>query len=440
MTTCIRCSEDHQGRLWMSSSRGVFHVRKQELDALARGQIKAVSSVAYTTADGLKSSECTGDSQPAGWLTRDARLWFPTIRGIVVIDPADNQFNALPPPVYVEQMMVDNQPLIGSGSVRLPPGPGEIMFRYTGLSLVAPEEVRFKYKLEGLETQWTDAGARREAYYTNLPPGDYRFRVIAANNDGVWNEGGAEFAFSIAPRFYQTNWFYALCAMIALLVGLGAHRLRVRRINREFAAVLAERNRIAREWHDTLVAGFAAISWQLEAGVSKLPEAPQVARQHLEVVSNMVRHSMTEARRALHDLRSQALENGGFVLALSESVKQITAGRALEVQFQIEGAPPRLSGDVENNLMRIGQEAVSNVVNHAEARQVSIALCFQPSCVRLRIKDDGQGFDALRPEAGNREHFGLLGMRERAKKLGATFTLRSAPGSGTEITVEVPVR
>lgn len=432
--------EDQAGRLWMTSSSGIFYVAMSDLSDLADGKASRVDSVSFTTADGMKSSECSGEAQPAGWLARDGKLWFPTVKGVVALDPLDIKTNSLLPQVHIEQVIVDQKP-VSNENLSLAPGTKEVEFRYTGLSFVAPERVRFKYRLEGLDDQdWIEAGTRRQAFFTNLPPGRYRFRVIASNNDGVWNDIGASIEFYQRPRFYQTTAFLIACGATLALIGWGIYRARVRQIRKQFEAVSAERNRIAREWHDTLVAGFAAISWQLETSANQLPESITTARQHLEVARRMVKHSLTEARRALWDLRSDSAGDGDLAATLSETLRQLIAGKSIEMNFRATGNPARLPGDIETNILRICQEAVSNVINHASARQVSVEMDFESALVRLRVSDDGCGFDpSLQPSVAG-GHFGLIGMRERARKLGGHLSLRSAPGEGTELMVEIPVK
>ncbi len=220
--------EDDRGNLWMSSSRGIFRVSKQDLNDFADGRTTSIASVAYGQADGVKSSQGVGGSQSVGWKGRDGRLWFSTFQGVSVVDPQRLSTNAVPPPVIIEQILVDGEALAADD--RVPAGREKFEFHYTGLSLLAPENVRFKYKLEGLDRDWIDAGARRAAYYTNIPPGDYRFRVLASNNDGLWNETGAARAFYLAPYFHQTYFFYALCAATALLLGGSVYLARVRQL------------------------------------------------------------------------------------------------------------------------------------------------------------------------------------------------------------------
>jgi diguanylate cyclase (GGDEF)-like protein len=240
-----RILEDGQGDFWMSCNRGVFRVARKDLDLFAAGRIRRIPYVAYGAADGLKSPECNGGFQPAGWRTKDGRLWFPTLRGAAVIDPARVRVNRIEPPVVIEEAVADSRP-IPVGGAPLSPGKSRLEFRYTALSFAAPERVAFRYRLEGFDADWVDAGPRRSAFYTNLPSGRYRFRVIARNDDGIWNQRGASFAFSIAPRYYQTVWFYVLCAVIVGLAAEGATILRVRHFKtrqKELEDLVAERTR-----------------------------------------------------------------------------------------------------------------------------------------------------------------------------------------------------
>jgi signal transduction histidine kinase/streptogramin lyase len=223
--------EDGTGNLWMSCNRGIYRVNKSEIDDFSVKKVGSINSLSYGTAEGMKSRECNGGF-PAGYKTADGKLWFPTVNGIVAVDPARLPLNKIPPPVVVEQVMIDKKAVGLRKDKPAEPGSGAVEIHYTALSFLNPEKMRFRYKLEGSDQDWIDAGTRRTAYYTNLPPGKYRFRVIACNNDGVWNETGATFEFYLQPHFYQTRWFYALCALAVILAGFGLYRLRVRQLRR----------------------------------------------------------------------------------------------------------------------------------------------------------------------------------------------------------------
>src|SRR5262249_18473558 len=232
--------EDGRGDLWMSCSRGIFRTRRSELEDVADGRRRSVTSTAFGRADGMRSAECSGFTQPAAWKSKDGRLWFPTIDGAVVIDPDRIRSNGEPPPVVIEEATVDHRALAsGKDGLRAPPGRGDLEIHYTGLSFIDPERVQFRYKLEGFDLDWIDAGSRRVAYYTNIPPGSYQFRVIACNNDGVWNQTGAGLEFTLTPHFYQTRWFYTLGGIALALAVFGAGRVRAARAKARESALEA---------------------------------------------------------------------------------------------------------------------------------------------------------------------------------------------------------
>jgi diguanylate cyclase (GGDEF)-like protein len=225
-----RVLDDGEGNFWMSCNRGVFRVARKDFDRFDAGAIPKIPSVSFSQADGMRSPECNGGFQPAGWRTPDGRLWFPTVGGAAVIDPHRMPTNVLPPPVLVEALVVDTALVPLEASRRIPPGKGRLEFRYTALSFVAPEKVLFRYRLEGFDRDWVDAGTRRAAYYTNLPPGDYVFRVTACNDSGLWNTEGISLGFRLEPHFHQTWWFYLMCAVAVALAGEGLYLFRIRQM------------------------------------------------------------------------------------------------------------------------------------------------------------------------------------------------------------------
>jgi len=431
--------EDESNNLWMSSNRGIFSISKQAIADFDQGSTRSLPCVAYGVADGMKSVQCEGANQPAGYKSRDGKFWFPTANGVTMIDPLNTRVNPQPTPVLVEQVWVGKQQLDLRSPGRLSPGAREFRFQYTALSFSAPEKVRFKYRLEGLDDKWVDAETRRVAFYNEIPPGDYRFHVIACNEDGVWNQAGAAFAFTLAPHFYQTAWFYALCGLVTIVAGWSFHRHRMKQARAQFSFVLAERNRIARELHDTLAQGFAGIAFQLEAVATRLTEAPAQAQQHLKLALQMVRHSLAEARRSVMNLRSAALDKGDLGAALADTARQMMADKPVDVQLKISGAVRPLPAEIENSLLRIGQEAITNALKYAGGEKIRIELTYQSQLVLLRIEDNGQGFDPATFAATDGVHFGLLGMRERAKQIGARLSIQSQPGQGTEVVVKAPL-
>jgi signal transduction histidine kinase/ligand-binding sensor domain-containing protein len=428
---------DGHGSLWLTFGRGIVRVSENELNDVADGRARQVTAVTFGTSDGMRSTAMVVPGQPTAWRGRDGRLWFATDRGVVVTDPAAMARNSVPPPVVIENVKVDKRAIAPASALESAPGAGDLEVHYTALSFVAPEKVRFKYRLEGFDGGWVEAGRRRVAFYTNLPPGRYVFRVMACNNAGVWNEAGAALALRLKPHFYQTVWFYGLCGLLVVLLFWAGHLYHVREMKAQFAAVLADRGRIARDLHDTLAQSVVGISAQLQAIKTLLFSAPQAAAEHLDLAVEMVRHTLVEVRRSVWDIRSQALENADLAAALSETARQLSA--AAPIRFQVTGTPRPIPKAIENHLLHIGQEALSNAIKHAEATNIELDLAFEGPRVVLGVRDDGRGFDSERPLGDQQGHFGLIGMRERVQKLGGQLSIRSAPGRGTEVVAAVPV-
>ncbi len=434
--------EDDRRDLWLSGNRGVIRVSRDALEALADGRAPSPPFVLYDIGDGLKSSMCVGNCQPAALKARDGRFWFPTRRGAVFVDPARPGLRMPPAPPLIERLLVDGRPHSLSGFAETPPGRGDLEFDYTAPSFRHPAALRFRYRLDGFDADWQDAGSRRTAQYTKVPPGRYLFRVLAISPDGVESREAASVAVRLLPHVYQTSWFLAACLSALLLLGFLAYQAKLRQVRSRFALVLAERSRIARDMHDALDQGFAAITLQLNlcAKLAENPNEPRSSlRQRLDLASRLLEYARTESKRSISDLRSQALEAGDLVSALSKVAEQFGLGENLRVDVSVEGRPRRLSGAVENNLLRICQEALANAVRHGQARQVAIDLAFAQSSVALKVRDAGRGFDVSSAVSEQDGHFGLMGIRERAKRLGGRFQLDSAPGRGTQVFVEIPV-
>jgi ligand-binding sensor domain-containing protein/signal transduction histidine kinase len=438
--TVYRILGDEDGRLWMSCNKGVFSLTISELEEFAAGRSHTLSPIVYGTADGMQTRECSGGGHPSAWRDQQGRMWFSTIKGVAMIDPRGVARNEQPPPVAIEQALFDGDAAAINTRAELPPGTSRFDFHYAGLSFVAPEKVRYRYKLEGFDKDWVEGGDRRAAYYTNLSAGDYRFLVLACNNDGVWSQTPAAFAFTLRPHFYRTYWFYTLCVAGLALVAWQLYALRLRQMRARFAAVLQERNRIARELHDNLAQEILGVSVQLEIVTRLLNASPEAARTHLDRARSLVRSSMSEARRYVWDLRSQSLDDRDLPAALAEMTRRLTAESGVHTQFEVGGTLRPLPKQVENNLLRIGQEAVNNAVRHAGASNISVRLVFDATSVRLSVKDDGRGFDAEASGSnGAGGHFGIVGMRERAREMGGEVRVGSNPGEGCEVEVNVPV-
>ena len=432
-----RILEDGAQRLWCSSNKGIFRLDKKDLKALAAKHTGALKPQLFGTEDGMLTRECSGGGHPAAWKMNDGKLWFATIKGVATVDADHLAVNSIPPPLVIEQVRVDDQVVSLQASMKVAAGSTRFDFHYTAPSFIAPENMRFKYRLEGFDRDWIDGGNRRVAYYTNLRPGNYTFRVMAANSDGVWNEQGAVIAFYLEPRYYQTYWFYALVLLLLGLIAWQLYRSRVHRISSQFAAVLAERNRIAREIHDNLAQDILGISVQLELVTRLMPPAPEIAKTHLDRARILVRNSMAEARRYVWDLRSQDLEKKDLPTALNDVAKRLARESGVQVLVQVLGSFRPLPSTIENNLLRIAQEAINNSIKHANAQRIMIELQFDTDGLQLRVRDDGRGFDST---AESRDgHFGIVGMHERAQEIGSDFKIYSNSTSGTEVIVNVPL-
>jgi len=428
--------EDGGGRLWVSGSRGIYVAPKSELMDAAMGRRAAPQGVMLTAADGMKSSECSGDAQPCGLRAENGDLWFSTIRGAVRVPSGDPKTNTLPPPVVIERVEVNGQPVPMTAPVASPPGNRLLRIEFAALTFRAPEKVQFRYRLEGVDHEWVTTQERGAAVYHNVPPGKRKFLAMAANEDGVWSERVSEIEIEVEPYFHQRPSFFVLCGLLLGLVVLGAHEVRTRALRREFSAVLNERARIAREIHDTLLQGFAGAALQLNALLKKCSREPVAASKDLEKVLDQIDACLAEARQEIVELRGDDAEAGAFEDRLRRAVGG-AAGAGLRAECVIKGTPVKLGHEVEKNLIRIAQESVSNAARHARAGSVRVTLEYGPKSIRMETADDGAGMQA--PD-GSRRHFGIAGMRERAKLMGGRFDLKSVPDQGTEIEVVIPTK
>jgi signal transduction histidine kinase len=304
--------------------------------------------------------------------------------------------------------------------------------------------VRYRYKLEGYDKDWVDAGSRRQAFYSNLRPRAYRFRVRACNNDGVWSEKDEEIGFVLAPEFYEATWFPPLCVASVTLVLFGLHRLRLARLaarmNLQLAIQQNERKRIAQELHDTLLQGFTGVGLKLDALVSSLPASLKATKEQFKKTLELTDQYLTEGRRSVWKLRSPALENTeGFSRALEKASQRALAGTPTALRFSVHGEETGLRPVIEDNLLRICEEAVANAVKHARPTQVEVTLEFNSKNVQLSIRDNGCGFDEKQIAKSKEGHFGLVGIQERVKGMGGKYALHSQPGKGTEVAVTVRI-
>lgn len=433
-------AEDSLGNLWMSGPSGIVSVSRRDLEKLSRQPAGQLAVRVYSTADGLSTNQMNGGVQPAGALTSAGELWFPSAKGAVRIEP-DGPAPRNAPPVLIEQALADDHPVPFSGSLRLAPGRGKLEIHYTAIRLRSPERTRFKYWMEGFDPAWTDAGQRRVAYYTNLPAGNYRFHVVAYEMDDPRNAAEQILNIHWQPHFYQTAWFLALCALAATTLAWGWYRLHVRNIRQRFAAVLEERNRLAREMHDTLIQGCVGVSALLEAASSAREVSPSISDELLDRARNEVRAAVDEARLAVWNLRQGSGE--GLAPALSQLTRRLSLETGIPIRFESSGSPLTLGAESERSLLMIIREALQNSLRHAAPKSLSVALNFDRRGLQVEIEDDGCGFDTSIIHSSNgspdERHYGLIGMRERAEKLGGKLFITSSPGKGTQVRLSVPL-
>ncbi len=421
--------DDGSGNLWLSSPRGIVNLPAAQVDEWVAGRRETLDATVYDLDDGMRSIECHGVAQPGGWRHGDGSLWFPTVKGFVRVLPHPRR--PLPPP----QVVFEDTPL----SVRLNPGAGDLEVRFTALRFGSPDHLRFRYRLEGADGAWVDAGGARTVRFNNLQPGAYRLQLAARDPGGEWSPQPAELAIEQLPRFHQTWLFKLLLAAALLLIAALAYHRHVTNLKGRYAAVVMERNRIAREWHDTLLAGLSGLAWQLQAARSRLISQPEHAPQALELAQRMVDHCQSEARRVIWDLRDGAEPSEPLPDAISSFLHRQREGRAIQGSVETIGSFVKLPHDLEQNALRVGQEAISNAVRHAAPSRIAVVVEYTAKQLMLRVSDDGRGFvPEQRADAAG--HFGILGVRERVLNFGGRFQMTSSPGEGTVVEAVFPLQ
>jgi ligand-binding sensor domain-containing protein/signal transduction histidine kinase len=443
--------EDDAHALWLYTACGLVRIARPELDAWATtvdGDPKrTIQIAAFENSDGVPIHFSLGGFTPFVSKSTDGRLWFATFDGVGVIDPRQIPFNTLPPPVHIEQITADRKTYETTSQLRLPPLIRDLQIDFTALSLVAPEKVRFQYMLVGRDHDWQDARSRRQAFYTDLPPGNYRFRVKACNNNGVWNEDGASCDFSIAAAYYQSNWFRVACVASFAALLWWVYWLRLRRIALQFSVRLeervGERTRIAGELHDTLLQSFQGLMLRFQTVLELLPARPLEAKQALEGALERADQAVSEGRDAIHELRSSAIIASDLVQAVTAIGKEFAAdeasAHAAKFRMVVEGRPRNLRLILRDDIYRIAREALWNAFRHARARMIELEIRYSRSTLHLRVRDDGVGIDPIVLDQGGRAgHWGLPGMRERAQRIGGRLKVWSRAGAGTEVELGIP--
>lgn len=430
--------EDDDNSLWLTVDRGLLRVSRDEATLTASNRSHRMQFKLYDTSDGLAGAPLGNIRSVRG---SDGRLWFVRGGGLTEVDPRRLGRMTTPAtaPVRIEAAIANEARLTPDPLVALPAGTRRLQISYTAVALTAANKIRFRYRLEGFDTGWVEAGTRRQAFYTNLSPRTYRFRVEANSEDGTWFAGAAAWEFAIQPAFYQRGWFYAAPLAVVALAVAGAWRVRLRRVRREFSLVLAERARLSREIHDTLLQSLVGVALQFDAIANTLDDSASAARDQLVRIRRHVEAYIREARQSIWDLRSPVLETHDLVSALRDFGRRAAAGTPVRFVATATGTPRQCSAKVENQLLRIGQEAITNAVRHAGATRITLEVRFDEAAVTLRVADDGRGF-AYETQARDAEnHYGLTTMRERAEELGGCFTIATETGRGTAVETVVPI-
>ncbi len=439
--------EDDDHSFWLYMACGVVRVGQPALDAWVTDPKRTVPVTVFDSSDGVRSHPLTNIFSPQLAKSVDGNLWLFSFDGVTVIDPRHLAFNPLPPPVHIEQITADRKTYDTSSNLRLPPLIRDLQIDYAALSLVVPEKNRFRVKLEGYDPDWKDTGNDRKASYNNLPPRNYRFRVIASNNSGVWNELGASFDFSIRPAYYQTAWFQASCAAAFLGLLWALYRYRLHQIAREFNARLDERvnerTRIARDLHDTLLQSFQGLMLRFQVAYDEIVDRPAEARKMLGNALDLAAQAITEGRDAVQGLRSSTIETNDLARAIGSLGEELagdeTGSNRVESFVEVEGAPRHVPPILRDEIYRIAGEALRNAFRHAQARRIKVAITYGEREFRLHVRDDGKGIGAeVLDKQGRAGHWGLPGMHERAELIGGHLEIWSRQESGTEVELSIP--
>ena len=449
--TVLWSMEDNDRSVWLYTACGLVRISRSELDAWTADPNRKIQTSVWNAADGVLLRETAPSYySPSVAKSTDGRLWFNTVSGIQVVDPHHLAFNKVPPPVHVEQIVADdktywqNLPGTPAANFRLPARTRDLDIYFVALSFAGPEKMQFRIKLEGQDSDWRVPVNPRHAHYTNLRPGNYRFRVIAANNSGVWNKRGDTVEFSVDPAYYQTNWFRALCmaAFLALLWGL--YHLRFLQLQREFNAALDarvdERTRIARELHDTLLQSFHAVLLRLQTVSCLLQDGEP--KQKLDSTIEQASEAVTEGRDAVEGLRDSTVQTNALALALrtlKEDLVAASSDQPPEFRVTVEGEPRDLYPIIRDDIYRLAAEALRNTFSHAQAKNVEVEIHYDKERFRLLVRDDGKGMDTtVLADSGRKGHYGIPGMLERAKVIGGKLEIRSELGAGTELELTIP--
>jgi signal transduction histidine kinase/ligand-binding sensor domain-containing protein len=436
--------ETKTGDLWINGFSGITHVSADDLTKWLRDPLSAVSAEHLNALDGLPGFSGERLPEPSVVESAEGPLWFATTKGIARLDPAmlQRNRNRMMPPVAIESIFANGKTYRDSHDLTFPARTQNLQINYTALSLAIPERVQFRYKLEGIDNEWQDAGTRRQAFYNNLPPGRYRFRIIASNNDGVWNESGASVGVFLAPAFYQTWWFRGILGLVAVCVLWWLVRLRISSVTRQLqerlGERLAERERIARELHDTLLQSLFGLMLRFQSAADRLPNGDPT-RKALDEALNQSEAVMREGRERVRNLRSTHTECFSLIDVLTAVGHQLQTIHPAEFRIFVEGQPRSLDALVQEEIVLIGREAITNAFTHSGGQIIVVEVSYNPDNLHLRVYDDGCGIEDEVLKAGRRsDHWGLIGMKERSVKIQGELCIGRRRDGGTQIDLRIP--
>ena len=438
----ISAVEDKEKHWWLFTDCGIVDFADSELERWWANPEAVLHSRLSDTLDGARPGR---PSFNAAALSPDGRVWFATGTVVQMVDPSKLSKKAEPAETYIESVVVDRKEFPATDNLKLSPHPHDLQIDYTSPTFLIPQRVKFRYRLDGYDRDWHEAGTRRQAFYTDLRPGKYFFRVIACNSDGVWDETPAELKFFVAPAYYQTNWFRALCVAFFLALLWAAYRWRVRQLHHQFEITLdarvGERTRIARELHDTLLQSFHGLLLRFETVSQMLPEQSD-AKEKLDSVIEQAADAITEGRDAVQGLRDSTTQTNDLAVAVSALGEELLAdpvSRRPAFRITVEGESRNLHPILRDEVYKISAEALRNAFSHSSAYNVEVEIRYDNEQFRLRVRDDGKGIDpAVLSAQGSQGHYGLPGMRERAKIMGAKLTVWSEVDAGTEVELRLP--
>jgi ligand-binding sensor domain-containing protein/signal transduction histidine kinase len=431
--------EDGRNTLWISGPNGISAVSRHELDAIADHPSMPVALTLYGVSDGLETIQMCGGEKPAGVLTTAGEVWFPSSKGPVRVS-IGSPLPSKPAPVVIDQVIADGLQIPAASGISLGPDTAKLEMHYGMVLLRSQERIRFRYMLEGFDKTWSEASPARVAYYTNLPPGSYHFRVSAFEMNNPGRVAAASLEIVQKPHFYRTWWFLGCMVLLLAASVWGIYQFRLGQLHARFQAVLNERNRLAREMHDTLIQGCASVSALLEAHSSLAPPAVDTGGDLLDCARTQLRSTIEEARQAVHGLRSISEATTDIRSLLAKMTEQFSHEFAVPVEFQVSGAAFALDQSVVHEVLMVAREALYNSIRHAQPKKVSLAVAFEANLCRIRVHDDGSGFDPATLSRLPENHYGLIGIKERVERIGGKFTLQSEVGAGTDLSIEVPRR